>query len=256
MALVGTPVHLGTPLALAIFVAGAAAIWINYDSDRQVACLQEQTSTLLVCTYLCTFVRMRSTLRYEQAVHLMVAATGSALHSEPATARSWCGVPSRDPSRRTTPQRMGPRRRQSSSPRVSAVPRSQRARDACGFPAVNSTGIAGFPLSIVPKAPVVMPTHCRCKCKCLCRAGWWGLSRHFHYVPEIAAAFLWTLPNLFSRPAAYFYVVFLTLLLTDRAFRDDARCKAKYGADWDKYCQLVPYRMVSWRLLTVGVCFG
>ena len=34
MALVGTPVHLGTPLALAIFTAGAAAIWINYDSDR------------------------------------------------------------------------------------------------------------------------------------------------------------------------------------------------------------------------------
>jgi len=35
MALVGTPVHLGTPLTLAIFAAGAAAIWINYDSDRQ-----------------------------------------------------------------------------------------------------------------------------------------------------------------------------------------------------------------------------
>lgn len=84
-------------------------------------------------------------------------------------------------------------------------------------------------------------SHNRTSYRC---AGWWGLSRHFHYVPEIAAAFLWTLPNLFSRPAAYFYVVFLTLLLTDRAFRDDARCKAKYGADWDKYCQLVPYKMV------------
>ncbi len=76
------------------------------------------------------------------------------------------------------------------------------------------------------------------------RAGWWGLSRHFHYVPEIAAAFLWTLPNLFDRPLAYFYVVFLTLLLTDRAFRDDTRCRAKYGSDWDKYCRLVPYRML------------
>ena len=75
-------------------------------------------------------------------------------------------------------------------------------------------------------------------------AGWWGLSRHFHYVPEIAAAFLWTLPNLFSRPLAYFYVFFLTLLLTDRAFRDDTRCRAKYGSDWEKYCRLVPYRMV------------
>lgn len=29
------PVHLGTPLALAIFLAGAASVFINYDSDRQ-----------------------------------------------------------------------------------------------------------------------------------------------------------------------------------------------------------------------------
>lgn len=30
---------------------------------------------------------------------------------------------------------------------------------------------------------------------CFCR---WGLSRHFHYVPEILAAFFWTLPALFN----------------------------------------------------------
>ncbi len=70
MALVGTPVHLGTPLALAIFAAGAAAIWINYDSDRQLLrpkllqtavplfnipmlgryCYPEPTQSLLFCT--------------------------------------------------------------------------------------------------------------------------------------------------------------------------------------------------------------
>ena len=75
-------------------------------------------------------------------------------------------------------------------------------------------------------------------------AGWWGLSRHFHYVPEITAAFLWTAPGLFSHALPYFYVFFLTLLLTDRAFRDDIRCRAKYGADWDAYCKLVPYKML------------
>ncbi len=46
------------------------------------------------------------------------------------------------------------------------------------------------------------------------RAGWWGLSRHFHYVPEITAAFLWTVPGGFTHLLPYFYVVFLTLLLT------------------------------------------
>jgi hypothetical protein len=29
-------------------------------------------------------------------------------------------------------------------------------------------------------------------------SGWWGLARHFHYAPEIAAAFLWSVPALFT----------------------------------------------------------
>jgi 7-dehydrocholesterol reductase len=33
-------------------------------------------------------------------------------------------------------------------------------------------------------------------------------------------------------------------LLTDRAFRDDNRCRAKYGKHWDEYCANVPYKIV------------
>ena len=61
-------------------------------------------------------------------------------------------------------------------------------------------------------------------------AGWWGLARHFHYLPEIIGAFCWTVPILTTPFLPYFYVVFLTLLLTDRAFRDDVRCQSKYGS--------------------------
>jgi 7-dehydrocholesterol reductase len=75
-------------------------------------------------------------------------------------------------------------------------------------------------------------------------SGWWGVARHFHYVPEIAAAFLWTVPALFEHAIPYFYVCFLTILLLDRAFRDDKRCAEKYGEDWEKYCEMVPYKMV------------
>lgn len=75
-------------------------------------------------------------------------------------------------------------------------------------------------------------------------SGWWGLARHFHYVPEILAALCWTLPALASSPAPYFYVTFLTVLLTDRAFRDDARCLHKYQQDWAKYCARVPSLIV------------
>jgi hypothetical protein len=42
----------------------------------------------------------------------------------------------------------------------------------------------------------------------------------------------------------YFYVCFLTILLFDRAFRDDQRCAKKYGKFWLSYCQQVPYKIV------------
>ena len=76
--------------------------------------------------------------------------------------------------------------------------------------------------------------------------GWWGLARHFHYLPELLAAFCWTVPVLLGQCLPYFYVVFLTLLLTDRAFRDDTRCASKYGKYWTQYTKSVPYKMVPY----------
>jgi 7-dehydrocholesterol reductase len=78
----------------------------------------------------------------------------------------------------------------------------------------------------------------------LLASGWWGVARHFHYVPEVLGAFCWCLPALFDNLLAYFYVIFLVVLLTDRAFRDDNRCAAKYGADWEAYRKLVPWRII------------
>lgn len=78
----------------------------------------------------------------------------------------------------------------------------------------------------------------------LLTSGWWGISRHFHYVPEIAAAFFWSVPALFTSITPYFYVCFLSILLFDRAFRDDKRCAKKYGEYWQTYCQLVPYKII------------
>lgn len=75
-------------------------------------------------------------------------------------------------------------------------------------------------------------------------SGWWGIARHFHYVPEIAAAFFWSVPALFVNFSPYFYVCFLTLLLLDRANRDDLRCAIKYGNYWQNYCAKVPYKII------------
>ncbi|GLU21433.1 hypothetical protein SLE2022_375710 [Rubroshorea leprosula] len=82
------------------------------------------------------------------------------------------------------------------------------------------------------------------KTRLLLTSGWWGLSRHFHYVPEILAAFFWTVPALFNHFLPYFYVVFLTILLINRAKRDDDRCRSKYGKYWKLYCEKVPYKIL------------
>jgi 7-dehydrocholesterol reductase len=82
----------------------------------------------------------------------------------------------------------------------------------------------------------------------LLASGWWGISRHFHYVPEILGAFLWTVPAGFTHFLPYFYVVFLTILLLERAYRDDRRCAKKYGNDWQLYCQKVPYKIIPYVL--------
>ncbi|MFH0344105.1 MAG: hypothetical protein ACHBNF_18730 [Chromatiales bacterium] len=75
-------------------------------------------------------------------------------------------------------------------------------------------------------------------------SGYWGLARHFHYVPELLLALCWTLPAGGANFVPYFYFVFLSVLLVDRAGRDDKRCAAKYGATWEEYRRLVPYKIV------------
>jgi len=75
-------------------------------------------------------------------------------------------------------------------------------------------------------------------------SGWWGVARHFHYLPELAAAACWTIPVCTRAWLPYFYVPYLALLLVDRAFRDDARCYSKYGKYWEQYCKKVPYMIL------------
>lgn len=77
-------------------------------------------------------------------------------------------------------------------------------------------------------------------------SGWWGIARHFHYVPEISLSAAWTFPCTFTHALPWFYVIYLTILLVDRARRDDIRCAAKYKTYWKEYCKRVPYRMIPY----------
>ena len=82
------------------------------------------------------------------------------------------------------------------------------------------------------------------KTSLLLTSGWWGFARHMHYVPEILAAVCWTLPAGTLHLVPWFYVLYLAVLLADRLYRDQTRCRSKYGADWERYCQKVPYMVI------------
>jgi len=78
-------------------------------------------------------------------------------------------------------------------------------------------------------------------------SGWWGVSRHFHYLPELTAAFCWCVPTLWSGNClGFIYFVFLLLLLTHRSFRDEERCATKYGEHWEEYKRRVPYKVIPY----------
>lgn len=72
------------------------------------------------------------------------------------------------------------------------------------------------------------------------------MARHFHYLPEIGLALFWTLPCGLSHILPYSYVLFLTVLLVHRTYRDDIKCNQKYGKYWDMYKKKVPYRIIPY----------
>jgi len=74
--------------------------------------------------------------------------------------------------------------------------------------------------------------------------GWWGIARHINYTADWTMAWAWCLVTGFITPITYFYVIYFGILLVHRERRDDAACKKKYGEDWDKYCAIVPYRLI------------
>lgn len=89
------------------------------------------------------------------------------------------------------------------------------------------------------------------KTSLLLASGWWGVARHFQYTFELTAAWSWGF--LCGWPLAganglfpLFYPFYLTILLTHRAMRDEEKCLAKYGKDYEEYTRLVPYKILPY----------
>jgi 7-dehydrocholesterol reductase len=78
----------------------------------------------------------------------------------------------------------------------------------------------------------------------LCLSGWWGVSRHFHYIPEVLICLAWVLPCGKSSIYPYFYFMYLSILLFHRIQRDEWKCSQKYGEYYEEYKRQVPYKLI------------
>jgi len=78
----------------------------------------------------------------------------------------------------------------------------------------------------------------------LLTSGWWGVARHINYLGDLLMGLAWCLPCLFAHVLPYFYIIYFLILLVHRERRDHTLCLRKYGADWQKYCT-----QVRWRIL-------
>ncbi len=76
--------------------------------------------------------------------------------------------------------------------------------------------------------------------------GWWRYARKPHYTADIVMALTWGLCCGLSGVLPYLYPAFFLVMILHRAARDEARCRRKYGEDWDRYREAVPHRFIPY----------
>jgi Delta14-sterol reductase len=74
-------------------------------------------------------------------------------------------------------------------------------------------------------------------------SGWWGLGRKLNYTGEVGVYLSFALCAGLSHWQPFLLPFSLLLLLTQRAARDDKKCRAKYGDLWEEYCRTARFRM-------------
>jgi steroid 5-alpha reductase family enzyme len=80
----------------------------------------------------------------------------------------------------------------------------------------------------------------------LITSGWWGAARHINYLGDWLMGLAQSLACGIASPVPFFFPLYFAILLIHRERRDDHKCALKYGRDWRKYCELVPYRIVPY----------
>lgn len=105
----------------------------------------------------------------------------------------------------------------------------------------------------------------------LLTSGWWGTARHINYLGDWTMAWSYCMPtglagyivHKYTNPVTgtvhteveqgeakgwgmvftYFYIVYFGVLLVHREMRDEEKCRRKYGKDWDRYTEMVRWKI-------------
>ncbi|KAF2138354.1 uncharacterized protein K452DRAFT_328886 [Aplosporella prunicola CBS 121167] len=75
-------------------------------------------------------------------------------------------------------------------------------------------------------------------------SGWWGVSRHCNYVGDLLLSYAMCSVCGTRNLLPWTYALFMTCILVHRCFRDEHRCKTKYGDQWKEYCARVRWRLI------------
>ena len=75
-------------------------------------------------------------------------------------------------------------------------------------------------------------------------SGFWGIGRKLNYTGEIMVYWSFTLLAGDSSLIPYLLPTWLITLLVHRAWRDDKRCRTKYGPLWEEYCEKARFKMI------------
>ena len=75
-------------------------------------------------------------------------------------------------------------------------------------------------------------------------SGFWGIGRKINYTGEIGVYISFALCTGWSSPWPYVLPLSLLILLTQRAARDDKKCREKYGELWEAYCSRATFRII------------
>ena len=77
-------------------------------------------------------------------------------------------------------------------------------------------------------------------------SGFWGIGRHLNYTGEICVYLAFIFTTGFESWMPYLLPAWLIVLLSHRSWRDEQRCRGKYGELWQSYTKRVRFSMIPY----------